>query len=220
MVSFEDTTRTRRAVMVGAAGAIVATAAQAALGRPQPAAATNGQAVTIGATRTGEGPTALVVTQAASSGIYGFGVTDRGVNSFTDSATIGAHTKGVYDTALLGMAEGHGTGVTGRSVSGIGVLAHSEASTGLKAVGVSSTATAVEAVAAQGGVAIRAFGRLQLLNVSGVATIAAGQTSVVVTPGVDVTRGAIRPSDTEGQPCAPIVVVHDRSSRQQVHDPD
>ena len=166
-VSVTENVSSRRGVLAAALGGVAALAAQA-LGRPSSAAAANGEALTVGQTKSGTAPTALATTQNYSAGIYAFGVTDKGINAFPQSATIAAHTKDTYGAAVLGYAESGYVGVVGRSQSGSGVHGFSTAGTG---------------VLAEGVYAITSFGRLYI-DRSGVATIAAGQTSVNVSaPG-------------------------------------
>lgn len=101
-------------------------------------------------------------------GIYG----SSSASSFSPS-TYKAKT-GVYGEALQDSAS---RGVWGVSNPGQGV--RGETTTGIGVYGIAST-----------GYALRSSGRLRFDKVSGVATIAAGATSVTITPGVDVTSAS------------------------------
>lgn len=81
---------------------------------------------------------------------------------------------GVYGIASQGTSS---RGVWGESPSGRGVYGH--ASTGVGVFGESDD-----------GYALRTRGRVKVEKVSGVATIKAGQRTVTVTPGVNVTSGS------------------------------
>jgi len=133
-------------------------------------------------------------------GVYGSSISNMGVQGFNSAAT---------QPATVGWAAGHSTGVLGYS-SGGGTLPAAKAKTGVYGEatqdsgsrGVWGRATSGQGVrgAATGGVgvfgtatsgyAIRGDGRLRFDKVSGVATIAAGATSVVVNPGVNVTSSS------------------------------
>ncbi len=179
MSSPEMTQRSRRGILAAAVGGAAALAANA-LGRPTPSSAANGEAVTVGQTKTGTSPTALVVTQNQSPGIYGFAVTDKGVNALPDSAAIAGHAKDTYGSAVLGFGQAGRNGVLGYvDGSGIGVAGIAE-NAGYGLYGSSSEGVAVTAL---GPIALRANGRLEF-SASGVATIGAGKTSVVVTSNV------------------------------------
>src|SRR5439155_8096360 len=93
-----------RAAVAGAAGLFAAEAL-----RPASRAGAANDYMYSGTTMTTTSPTALVVTQPSSPGVYGFVVPDRGVNAFPRSGAIAGHTKGTYEAAVLGFAE-RGTG--------------------------------------------------------------------------------------------------------------
>jgi hypothetical protein len=102
----------------------------------------------------------------------GFGVAGDSVSHIGVSGTSDATTQ----PAMLGRSRGHSTGVFGFSGGTGDVVPAASADTGIYG-----------AVASKGGYAIRGSGRVRFDKVSGVATIAAGATSVTVSPGVDVT---------------------------------
>ena len=81
---------------------------------------------------------------------------------------------GVYGQATQDSAS---RGVWGRADAGLGVYGQATSGSGLYG-------------AATTGYALRTSGRLRAEKVSGVASIAAGRTSVTVTPGVNVTTGS------------------------------
>jgi hypothetical protein len=78
-----------------------------------------------------------------------------------------------------------GRGVVGVASSGIGVRAH--APTGTGAYVTTTTGTGVYVTATTSGYALRTSGRVKVEKASGVATIPATKSTVVVTPGLDVT---------------------------------
>ena len=117
----------------------------------------------------------------------------RGVANGTNS--VGVRGDAAKGRGVLGLST-TGRGVHGESDSGWGVYGRSDTSHGVHGVGPGATAVGVygessAGVAIQGkttsGYALSTNGRLKLDKISGVATIAAGQTAVTVTPGVDVT---------------------------------
>jgi len=145
--------------------------------------------------------------------IFGNGVHGSGYNGVLGESTNGIGISGTSDApnhpAIYGSSTNNATGVAGIS-GGSGVtLATTPANTGVygeataastsrgvwgKATsgqgvrGEASTGAAVQGVASNiAGYAFRGSGRVRFDKVSGVATIAANATSVVVTPGVDVT---------------------------------
>jgi hypothetical protein len=167
----------RRALLAGALGGLGAWAASA-IARPRPAAA-EGQAVVVGgeyqdatsATRIGSGSTvvspAVLQGETASSGIAVRGFSQQGTGLYGDSNS--------------------GTGTYAYSTHGRGLVAESQFSDALQAQAFDA-GTAVKGTA-NSGFAFRGSGRIRFDRVSGVATITAGNTRKVITPGVNVTSG-------------------------------
>ena len=92
-------------------------------------------------------------------------------------------------TGVYGVADQDATarGVSGKSVSGTGVHGQTTSGKGVIGTASGSTGTGVNALAThKNGFAVRASGRVNFAKISGVATIAAGATTVVITPGTDI----------------------------------
>jgi hypothetical protein len=104
----------------------------------------------------------------AKTGVYGLATQDGTSNGVYGRSTSG---RGVFGAASTGR------GVFGQASSGLGVRGYATSG-----VGLSGEATT--------GYALRTTGRIRADKVSGVAKIAAGATSVTVTPGVDVTSSS------------------------------
>ena len=131
---------------------------------------------------------------------YGDSAGTSGVWGRSDSTST---AYGVYGLAAAGTTSVQGVGVYGHAMSstgGVGTYGYAEAATGTTygAIGhaVSPTGVGVYGFAPGGGVAVRATsvggvalatsGRIVAHKVAGVATIAAGKTSVTVKPGVAI----------------------------------
>jgi hypothetical protein len=125
----------------------------------------------------------------------------------------GAFPAGRPNTGLFGYAaqDNSSRGVIGESPAGHGV--RGETSSGAAVFGIATT-----------GYALRTSGRLKADKVSGVATIAAGSTSVTLTPGVNVTSSSfvlLTPKANIGSrglwfttnPTADSITIHISSSR-------
>jgi hypothetical protein len=148
--------------LAGALGGLGAIAASA-IGRASPAQATNGDPVTVGGSFSGTG-----TTQIGSSATSAF----VGISSNSDG------------TGVLGLSAGSsGTGVLGSAYSLTG------ANTGVYGYSASPSGIGVHATTNGGGVALKADGRAKF-STSGVATITAGHTTKVITPGVNVTSNS------------------------------
>jgi hypothetical protein len=183
--------RTRRSVLLAAAGSAAAATA-VALGRPARALAADNDPMLLGADNHAESITAL----------HRDGITQP------NQATLFADT--TISAAIVGHAT-TGQGVIGRSINSAGVQGYSETDAGVNGFGVygvwatgenfglfgtSTDGDGVHGETANGnggsfksdnGNAISTDGRLHFDRVSGVATIAAGDTSKVVSPGTDLT---------------------------------
>ena len=196
-------TRSRRGVLISAAAALGGVAA-AALGRPFTARATQGSAVLAGVS----GQTATSTTEVTTSSGDGLdgttssatGIGVVGYNSSTTGETFGvwgrqtSHNDG---SAVYGQADDGGTGVFGLS-SGIYVASPSKTGVYGRTTHADANARGVwgESDAGSGlygktstGYALQTVGRLNI-GTSGVASIAAGTTTKVVAPGVDVSTGS------------------------------
>ena len=193
--------RSRRAILAASLGGAAAFVASA-IGRAAPVDAADDQSVLVGGEHASSSVTKITIgiddvaiwgvsgnvgvqgnggsgigvlgvagspsyTPPAQTGVYGIsktGTAARGVKGETTSG------RGVFGEAT------NGRGVFGQAVSGHGV--HGYASTGI--------AGWFERKAGATGLAIRAIGRVVLDNCSGVATIASGERTVTVNPGINL----------------------------------
>jgi hypothetical protein len=80
-----------------------------------------------------------------------------------------------------------GRGVQGEAASGIGVRAAATTGTGAYVTTTSGTAVYAQTGGLKSGLALRTVGRVRFDNSVGIATVAAGTSSVTVTPGIDLT---------------------------------
>lgn len=182
--------RTRRSLLVAAAGGAAAATA-VALGRPAKAFAADNDPMLLGADNHAESITA----------VHRDGITDPQQATFFADTTISA--------AIVGHAS-TGQGVIGRSINSAGVQGYSQTDAGVNGFGVFGVWATGEAHGVFGtsgggngihgesdsgagghfqsnsGPALATSGRLHLEKAAGVATIAAGHTSKVVSPGTDV----------------------------------
>jgi hypothetical protein len=170
------TPRTRRALLGAAVGAVGA-AVIGGLAAPQRALAGGN-----------DGAPVLVGSQFFD--VRGLTILS---NASTNADVFNASTSG-SGKGITG-SSGSGYGVYGQSTSAIGVFGYSGTATavrgdspsGVAVWGVTTTGIGLEGTADQpGGQALHTSGRIRADQVSGVATIAAGHTSVTLTPGVDV----------------------------------
>jgi hypothetical protein len=114
------------------------------------------------------GPLASMPFRPEETGVFGY--------ANQDASAVG----------VLGVSNA-GRGVVGTSDGGLGVRAASTTNYGLYATSSSGTAAWLSTTT---GYALRTTGRLRLEKASGVAVIATGTSSVVVSPGLDVTGGS------------------------------
>jgi hypothetical protein len=160
-----DTTapRSRRALLVGAAGGLAALAAQA-LGRPLPARAANGDPVLLGKSNLGTDVTYIVNTSSgdietlvvlkengtamrgsttSGIGVEGSSGVGRGVHGFSrdnygvhgvSSNTYGVFGESPSSYAVVGQSESS-AGVAGFTASGIGVIGASSSLVGVQGQG-------------------------------------------------------------------------------------
>lgn len=182
--------RSRRSILVAAAGGAAAVTA-AALGRPASALAADNDPLLLGAENHATSITQLhrdgitepdqatfFATTTISAAIVGHGTTGQGViGRSVNSAGVQGYSQtdaGVNGFGVFGVwATGEAHGVFGTSAAGRGV--HGESDTGPGGEFSSNS-----------GPALSTSGKLHFGKVSGIATIAAGTTSKVVAPGVDL----------------------------------
>jgi len=121
--------RSRRALLTAALGAGVATIA-AALGRPLPAKAADGDPVVVGGTYTASSVTRFDTGATGAIALWGYSTSQAGV--------YGQSTSG---NGVIGESSS-GTGVAGNTTSGIGVVGFSPS--GIGVYGISQTNTGVQ----------------------------------------------------------------------------
>jgi hypothetical protein len=189
----------RRAVLAGALGGIGAWAASA-IGRASPVRGADGDPVLVGALNSGAGDTRISTT--GDAGLVGISTNDDGTGLIGWANHPTGSTTGVMGEAwapagfgVTGHAwaeTGNATGVWGTTSSSagrgvLGVALHNRGTTyGVVGQSLSRAGIGVLGEATATGVALQAAGRVKF-STSGVATIAAGRTSITVTPGVEVT---------------------------------
>jgi hypothetical protein len=158
-----STQRSRRAILAAAFGAGVAAIASA-VARPEPARATNGDAVLVGGTFNGTSVTTIQnLTNAATALAGSSGSSGIGVGGNSDSGP------GVQGNS------GTGFGVSGVSSTGVGVAGDGSTS----GTGVWATASV-----SGGGIALQVDGKVKFSR-SGRTTMAAGTSSKTVSlPGI------------------------------------
>jgi hypothetical protein len=115
-----------------------------------------------------------VALRRDQAGVYGY--------SGDDAPPSPAKT-GVYGRATQ---DANARGVHGYSTSGRGVYGEATTGCGVRGYATTGAADYFATQAATTGYAIRAVGRVKLDKCAGVATIAATNSSVVVTPGIDL----------------------------------
>lgn len=167
------TSRSSRRGLLAAGLAAAAAAAAASVARFTPASAADGDAVTVGSSNEGTATTKFTVP--SSKALEGVSTSGQGVNGESDSSA-----------GVAGLSTS-GNGVHGTSNSGRGVYGQSTSGPGLEGSG----AIGVKAESS-GGYALETIsGRLKLAQVSGIATVPAGDTSVTITPGVPVSSNTL-----------------------------
>lgn len=185
----------RRTLLAGALGGLGA-AIVSAVGRATPVRAADGDAMVVGGEYTSTSVTRITNTSNAASVIWGESGSGTGVWGTSSSyyGVVGG-TYAADRAAVLGKAEpaGNGTGVLGCSgtipaaKTKTGVYGYANQDAASRGVwGFSGQGAGIYGQANKGGFAVRANGRIKADKVSGVATIAAGSTSVTLSPGVNV----------------------------------
>ena len=95
----------------------------------------------------------------------------------TGQSTAGYGISGIAST---------GRGVNGSATTGYGVFGAASSGIGMRGWSTTGTALYASTSGPKVGTALRAIGRVKFDNCAGVATIASGHNSVVVTPGTDL----------------------------------
>jgi hypothetical protein len=202
----EEQSRTRRALLGAGVGAMAATVL-AALGRPLRAEANHGD-VHLGTDNVATSTTVITNTDVGESALWGNSTATAGVNVGVRGDANSAAGFGVWGRGLATSGTGRSIGVRGESAMdngvgvhgvllqdgmGLGVFGEADHADAVGAAGSSSSGTGVSGSTSFGigvdafagtaaAIAQRSGGRVQFARVSGVATIAAGARSVVVTP--------------------------------------
>jgi hypothetical protein len=199
----------RRQLLAASAGGVLALLA-AAIGRPVPARAADGEAVVVGGEYTSTTVTRIATATARGTAIMGDSVSGIAVHGVSGSyvgvwgeSTSVMGVRGV-STSAAGVAgsSSSAAGVAGDSATGPGVVGQSPVA---GVVGTSAPGVAVRGETASGfgvyaraddgtglygrstsGFALRTNGRLKLEKASGTATVAAGARRAIVSPGLDL----------------------------------
>jgi hypothetical protein len=192
-------------------GSALAAGVAGLFGRPAPVQATHGD-VHLGTLNTATNTTVVQNTDSGESALWGDATHTSSVNVGVrgDSASpSGYGVWGRYSGSPNGTATGYGTGVLGETylpngraihgrlpneTPGVGVYGEASHAGGIGVQGGTSHGTGVYGFASDGvalyggggrtGSALKTLGNLRFQRVSGVATIAAGKTSVVVFPSL------------------------------------
>jgi hypothetical protein len=134
---------------------------------------------------------------AATRGVVGHALSLNGVGVTGVSGTpslptilgnIGVHGYS-FGRGVFGQSGPTGVGVHGNAQGGkasVGVRGSTDAGTGVRGETTTGTAVLAATLGPKKGLALRASGRVQFDNAAGIATIAAGTSQVVVTPGTDL----------------------------------
>jgi hypothetical protein len=170
-----------------------------------------------GDSTTGTGVVGVSSSGAGVSALSGSGTAMLADSGASDRAAAVGRSKG-DSTGVLGYS-GHGSiptppaktgiygyaaqdadavGVQGRTTAGRGVFGQATSGVGVRGTATSGTAGSFEATA--GGYALRAVGRVKLDKCAGVATIAQGTRSILVTPGIDLTSLSAVVATLQGSP--------------------
>jgi hypothetical protein len=134
----------------------------------------------------------------ATRGVYGFSASTTGVGVHGTSAgnstgVLGTSGPGTHAasprTGVYGYAaqDAMAAGVRGDSTVGRGVVGVAASGIGVRAVVTTGTGVYATTGGLKSGTALRTVGRVRFDNSVGIATIAAGTSSVTVTPGIDLT---------------------------------
>jgi hypothetical protein len=171
--------KSRRALVVGAAGGVAALAAQS-LGTTR-AQAANGDPLILGQSNSASAPTEL--TTSTGQGLIVHSGDNNGVQASTDHAS-GAGVLGTSnsETGGYGVAgfSRKAYGVLGQSIDGFGVFGTSDNSFGVAGAATGATGVAVSATANPGATALRVQGPAEF-NRSGIETVPAQSSSVTKT---------------------------------------
>jgi hypothetical protein len=184
MASDSIASSSRRSLLAAGLGGLIALVAQA-LGRAGPVRAADDEPVLVGGeyistsvtkiTNSANAEDVIAGYTTAGTAVYGQSTDYVGVAGRSFSAGAGVFGSSHFATGVHGVSDLY-HGVHGASPSGRGVHGFSSSGTGVWAESTTGTA-------------FRAEGRVRF-KTSGLATIAAGTKSVVVTPGIDLTTSA------------------------------
>ena len=181
----------RRSLLLGAAAASMVAATQS-LARSRTALATDGEALVIGETASATTETRIEHSGVESAALTGFSSGSGAVGLGGHVTSSSGESAGLF--GLASAASGLNAGVVGQSKSsqGTGIRARavspSGATFGLYASVESPAGVGVYTESARGdGVALQAVGRVRF-STSGLATIRRGKNSVVIAPGVPLTK--------------------------------
>ena len=178
------TTRRSRRGLLAAGAAAVAAAAAAAVTRFDPAAAADGDSVTVGSRNTGSTVTTFNIT--GDTAVAGVSDSARGLDG-TSTSGQGVHGESSSSAGVAGVSDS-GNGVHGTSTSNRGVFGQSTSGTGV----VGSGAIGVSASGSSGGYALETTsGRLKFEGVSGIATVPGGDTQLTVKPVVEISGSTL-----------------------------
>ena len=141
-----------------------------------------------GASSSTNRPATIGRSQGDSTGVFGWS-SQPGDARPTAPARTGVYGYAAQDATATGVRgeSTTGRGVVGVAASGIGVRAHAPTGTGVSASTTSGTGVYATTGGLKSGTALRTVGRVRFDNSVGIATIAAGTSSVTVTPGIDLT---------------------------------
>jgi hypothetical protein len=167
----------------------------------------------VGAAGTSHSSYGVLGTSTTSYGVYGIGSIRPGVVGRTENSTGVQGYSGdpaklpapPANTGVYGHASETVTaiGVRGRTTSGRGVQGEALGGIGVRAVATSGTGVLATATT---GVALRATGRVLFDDCAGLATIASGTSSVVVTPGIALGPTSAAVATLQGNPAGTTTV--------------
>jgi hypothetical protein len=175
-----QTRQSRRGLLVAGAAALAAAAA-ATLSRSLPGSAADGDSVSVGSTHSGTTTTTFQTTD--QNAINAISESAMGLDGQSTSGQ-GVHGTSSTSAGVAGVSDS-GNGVHGQSTSSRGVYGQSTSGPGVEASG--AVGLKAEATDATSGYALETVqGRVRFAGISGIATIPAGDTNVVVNPGVEI----------------------------------
>jgi hypothetical protein len=128
-------------------------------------------------------------SQGNGVGVFGWSQavgTEFGIQLPTKTGIFG---RAIQDATAIGVRgeSTSGRGVQGTATTGFGVRASAAAGTGVYATATTGTAVYAATGGLKSGTALRTVGKVRFDNSVGIATVAAGNSSITVTPGIDLT---------------------------------